>query len=101
MPICITLSVERGVRIDKNDIWTLRRMFENRSAAEFFFPGDKLVTLRHGAAFRAGPDLLLSLQQASDPASIFLVVKSYVPLIRRHPPRLHHFQPRKPRRTFH
>lgn len=87
MPLIAELSVGEGVRIDAEDIWLLKDVIEDGTAAVLFAPGGLEVTIHQDVPFRAAPGLRLSVAPCEGADRIKLVIDAYVPLIHRYPPR--------------
>lgn len=87
MPLARDLMVGEGVRIDGTDIWLLKEIIEDGTAAVMFDPTGKEVTLRQDVAYRVGPGFRLSVAAIDAPAHIRLVIDAYIPLVHLYPPR--------------
>ena len=87
MPMVMELSVGQGVKIDTADIWLLKEVIQDGTAAVVLDPAGKEVTLVEDFAYRAAPGLRLSVMPATQPDRIRLVIDAFIPLIHRHPPR--------------
>lgn len=87
MALTRDLMVGEGVRIDATDIWLLKEIIEDGTAAVMFDPAGKEVTLRQDVAYRVGPGFRLSVAAIDAPAHIRLVIDAYIPLVHLYPPR--------------
>lgn len=87
MPIVVELMVGHGVKIDTSDVWLLKEVIQDGTAAVMIDPTGKEVTLVEDTAYRAAPGLRLSVMPATQPDRIRLVIDAFIPLIHRHPPR--------------
>ncbi|WP_198375346.1 hypothetical protein [Neoroseomonas rubea] len=87
MPIVVELIVGHGVKIDTSDIWLLKEVIQDGTAAVVVDPAGKEVTLVEDIAYRAAPGLRLSVMPATQPERIRLVIEAFIPLIHRYPPR--------------
>lgn len=87
MPFILNIDVDHGVRIDRNDIWLLRRLLDEGHAAIFEAPTGNEVVIRVGKPFKVGPGLTLGLMAPNAPNQARLVIDHYVPTFFLHPPR--------------
>ena len=87
MPFIINIEINRGVRIDGNDIWLLRRLLDEGHTAIFEAPNGNEVVIRVDRPFKVGPGLTLRLLAPTAPNQARLVIDHYVPAFFLHPPR--------------
>jgi len=86
MALLIDLGIGEGVRIDATDIWLLKAIHDDGTAA-FFDPAGAEVVLQQEASLRVAPGLRLSISPSQEPGRLRLVLDAYIPLIHRYPPR--------------
>lgn len=86
MPLVAELSIGEGVKIDARDIWLLKEIVHDGTAAVLFDPAGKEVTVHEDVAFRAAPGLRLSVAPSDKPDRIRLVIDAFIPLVHRYPP---------------
>ncbi len=87
MALTRDLTVGEGVRIDGTDIWVLKEIIEDGTAAVMFDPAGKEVILKQDIAYRAGPGFRLSVAPVAEPDHIRLILDAYIPLVHLYPPR--------------
>lgn len=89
MPIVWQVFEGEGVRIDGTDVWILKRIMQDGTAAEMLAPDGSLVVLEEDIAFRVGPGFRMWVMPGAPKGSVRLAMEAYVPVMHRHPPRNH------------
>ena len=87
MPIVAELAAREGEKIDGRDIWLVKEIVHDGTAAVLFDPAGQEVTVHEDIPFRAAPGLRLSVTPSDKADRIRLVIDAFIPLIHRYPPR--------------